>query len=552
MHPKKNHIQSFILWTRKFPGVNRLYLCFYQVASPFFCLLCMLAQFFSCAFLVRTIYLRRGGGRGDLLPGASDLDFFLVLSEVDPRKEVRFLHAFWFLYGWLKFAFPFLGEVLMGSEPELAEWLRERTARSQEAVFSFQRIFGRPVVEKYFVYQPAILNDLYSEALKCYSALLEATLKTPDLHQGLMPHDSSAVALRHAAKAAVDLFRFRALASLGSWREQEPFWSASRTDLAEKLFETYFDQALVKDLRSLTPLLLLEGKLFCEHPLDLFARITRQSLIALDQIAALLEKEQAPSLRRRKKTMHNSVPNSWCGTLQELVAERIFQRNQDLILGAETDPAWALSFFSMAHIPDENRFRAFLSELSSVSHGLEGVGILLPLTELSRQQMKSTIFFDEFLHAHRPLIIMGTVSTCTIEPPPFVLRKAYLELAFRQRFEPHNLHYLLNFHLKNTLELKLLLDHRETVPLWQDCLERSSALRPREARGLEAMLLKMLGEIPASIEVEFVQKSPPQRKLKTFWLQMFPLMREVLLSTQTPGKKKVTFSQPLENIPLET
>ena len=40
-------------------------------------------------------HLRRGGGRGEIVHGASDLDFFLVLDEMPAEAEMKFLKIFW-------------------------------------------------------------------------------------------------------------------------------------------------------------------------------------------------------------------------------------------------------------------------------------------------------------------------------------------------------------------------------------------------------------------------------------------------------------------------
>jgi hypothetical protein len=112
--------------------------------------------------VVQAVYLRRGGGRNELVPAASDLDFFLVIATLPAEREMEFLKRFWRGYHGLRRCFPFLGEVLMGDTNELNNWLATPSGRAFDGGF-WWILFAGP--HRMRAAQAPVLRDLFTEAL---------------------------------------------------------------------------------------------------------------------------------------------------------------------------------------------------------------------------------------------------------------------------------------------------------------------------------------------------------------------------------------------------
>ena len=201
--------QAWALKARAIPGVKSLYGAIYSLACWIFLALVAVSQRKLPGKIVISAYLRRGGGRSELVPAASDLDFFLVLSPLTANQEMTFLKQFWPGFQRLKKLFPFLGEVLMGDQHELAQWRRGNSVRAFEADFSWQLLAGRDVLAETECGARPHPRDMFGEAVRYYWEILQPVLKLKeeDFSRHTPSHSHGAVKVRHAAKAALDLYR---------------------------------------------------------------------------------------------------------------------------------------------------------------------------------------------------------------------------------------------------------------------------------------------------------------------------------------------------------
>ena len=208
-HRAQQRLQQFVLKTKQAPGFRLFYSSLYSLATKLFVGFTLQAQRETGLRVVEAIYLRRGGGRGELVFGASDLDFFIVLNTVSAQQEMLFLKRFWRKYSFYRNLLPFLGETLMGDRNELEDWLQTGCVRAFETGHSWKLLHGPNVLKS--LPPPAALDqrDVFSEALKCYWALVQPVLKVQDeqLASRILPNSRSATLLRHGVKAALDLFR---------------------------------------------------------------------------------------------------------------------------------------------------------------------------------------------------------------------------------------------------------------------------------------------------------------------------------------------------------
>ena len=123
-HRVQQYLQRFVLATKDIPFFRNLYSALYRIAAKLFVFFTLRAERELGIRVLEAIYLRRGVGRGELVLGASDLDFFVVLKTVSAQQEMHFLQLFWKNYSVLRNIFPFLGETLMGDRNELENWMQ--------------------------------------------------------------------------------------------------------------------------------------------------------------------------------------------------------------------------------------------------------------------------------------------------------------------------------------------------------------------------------------------------------------------------------------------
>lgn len=485
--------QSLALALRRLPGVPRLFEAWYHLGTLAFTALARAAG----AGVVRAVYLRRGGGRGDLLPGASDLDFFLVLETLPAQREMEFLKTFWQRYYSLRRLFPFWGEVLMGEEAELRAWLEIPTVRSVEAQYSWRLLWGRDCFAGLAPATRPDARDVFSEALKHYGDLLQPLLKLPDsqFHAGLAPHSPGAVKLRHGAKAAVDLFRLHHSRSLAP-AARAGFWRLPRhAALRELPSETYGSAAA-----EAAGLLALQAPLFPEtDPFTLFSELAHRALLCLHELAENLPWEAEESETNwRVSYKSNAGADAYSLSVRELFAERLLLRHPSLLARAVLAESTTQLYFTLAAPPDLDSFRDLIFDLRDVNFSFDRFSLAMPLTELAYKEMARTSLLDTPFHSfgpHRELTptTAGAVETRPLPPattplPPSVLRKTFAELSFALRLPPHELEHFLEKMVALVLSLRVAAGHRELTTGFPQALDRFGARYPDRLVHLQSVL----------------------------------------------------------------
>lgn len=119
-------IQRIVQRTVRVPVLSTLYRLHYRLAFFSFC---FLTRFRSP---VRCILLRRSFAGATWVPGYSDIDTVLVLSNISAEREVRFLYKLDRRLRCLRWIFPFLSFPQIVDESALDMWLRLGGARRLE------------------------------------------------------------------------------------------------------------------------------------------------------------------------------------------------------------------------------------------------------------------------------------------------------------------------------------------------------------------------------------------------------------------------------------
>jgi len=505
----KERLQGAVLFLRIFPGMNLLYSLWYRLGQRVFLRIAKGSDR-ACGYgIVSAVYLRRGGGRSELVPGASDLDFFLVLSAQPAEVEMNFLKSFWRSYYIWRFLFPFFGEVLMGEEAELRQWLESATVRSHEAAYSWKLLSGKEIrlLDSDGIGEPEA-RDLYSEALKCYWSQLQVVLKLREeqFQSDLRPWESGAVHLRHAAKAILDFFRMHhSRSSELTNAERARLWRASRAELIEILPASVYG-----NLPSLRPLLLLNGKLFPNGtPFDIFSSFLHSSALFLDQMAAELG-DSATCLNGEEgwavvadKVSQPHV-DRYSLSVRELFAERMLLRHSEFLTRAVLCESNTHLFFVFRGSPPLAKFRALLADLRDVSFSFDRFSLAMPLSETAFRELERSSVFDTPFHAYSPqresrLLADGSPFTETYLPSPAylpssLLTKTFAELSFLLRLPPLDMNYFLERMLGLVLGLRIASEQKQIAATFHSAWQRYRERFPERGAQLEQRLAPYLYE----------------------------------------------------------
>lgn len=433
---------------------------------------------------VRSIYLRRGGGREEFVPGASDIDFFLVLHDLDSAAEMDLLKKFWTAFRFWKKFFPFLGETLMADQNELANWSGTPTVRAFEAQFSWKLLWGEPVLENLPPSPLPELRDVLSESMKAYWALCR-----PVLHESLdplSPTELRALAFRHAAKAAVDLFRMHYSFAGGETPALQALWKAGRAEALDLLpKETY------GDLEPLKALLHLRGPL----PADLFGLfggIIFRAYFCLDDISLKLAAEAGERAIHfqpyaAKKSFGKEKIYSY--VVRELFTERMLLRHSSHLRRTLTSGETTHIFFPLHVNPSAEKMNEILRDLHDAGRSFDQSSVAIVLSERTLQELERTSFLDSPFHAFHDHQRSERGEDGHIHSSPYVsraqslparmLEKTFAEVSLSLRFQPPPEFSFVIEHLINlVLQLRVAHEHGLIATDFQGALEKYSERHP--------------------------------------------------------------------------
>ncbi len=504
-------LQSVVLRLRSLPLAEAFFRFSYLLAERVFLFSCAKVNRVVGRRVIRSAYLRRGGGRGELLPGASDLDFFLVLEEMSAAEEMLFLKEFWDRFRFWKKYFPFLGETLMGDRNELANWFHTPTVRSFEASYSWTLLVGENELARLGVSPKPLLRDVFSECAKCYWALLHPILREENLE--LSGIDPSSIPFRNSAKAALDLFRMHHSFSGEplSKDELDRLWSSSRLDLIQILPpEKYGDLSALRALLELRDPLPRGEALF-----DLFCGLIHRSLLCLDEIALKLKEgamQEEGGLRSFKplssgtKVLEsgNKVgKDHYSLSVREVFAERMILRNRGFIRRTLVSDATAHMVFPFYSLPGLGEFRQILADLRVASISFNKSSVALPLTEAALSELERSSFLDSPFHAfheHQETRIgedghihSSSYSARSHDLPENILRKTYAEASLAIRFQPPpDFVFLVENLVALVLQLRVAEECGEIATDFYSALARYSERHPLRANYLKDQMGKYL------------------------------------------------------------
>lgn len=490
-------LHQLALTLRRLPFVKTIYELLYRLGERKVIAIAQKASKKIPGGAVQSIYLRRGGGRAETVPGASDLDFFLVLHDLSSEQEMNFLKEFWndFRY-WKTHFFPFLGETLMATELELENWLGTPTVRSFEASYSWRLLYGQDTLARLPKAPQPELRDVYAECLKCYWVALQPIIKmeAEKFSSHLRSNEAEAIRLRNAAKALIDLFRIHW--SFGrehrlSQNEIDRLWSSGRVDLLSQLPATHYGP----DLLQLRNLLLLEDPLFAGiDPFRLFLSLMHRSLYALEEIAELLQKQQRHEFSEKQ---HYSVitpaqkknVDFHSLAVRELFAERMLLRYKHITKRAILSEATTHAYFPLSRMPTLKELEALVRDLRDVSFSFDKFSVAMPITETAFDELEKTSFLDSPFHAfsaHQEIRLdegenLQVSDYCPRSHalPDNMMRKTFAEISLALRFQPpQDFHFLIERLVTLVLSLRMASEHKEVVTDFSSALESFSARYP--------------------------------------------------------------------------
>ncbi|HLD29040.1 MAG TPA: right-handed parallel beta-helix repeat-containing protein, partial [bacterium] len=165
----RQKLQNFVLSSQDYPLFRQIYGALYNIGrnvSGF--------SFWKTRGL-RSIYLRRGMAGREWRPGASDIDYFFVLDDMDPEREAVLVDEIGKEYGKLKRIVPFLGEIQLSSPQELENYLRHGDIRAWEAPSNWKQLYGEamPSVEYEFE-KKKFQFDLITDMLNSWRLINDA------------------------------------------------------------------------------------------------------------------------------------------------------------------------------------------------------------------------------------------------------------------------------------------------------------------------------------------------------------------------------------------
>ena len=415
---------------------------------------------------VVAIYLRRGGGRDELVPGASDIDFFLVLEELDSQTEMTLLKAFWTKFRFWKKYFPFLGETLMADRNELANWKGTPTVRAFETQYSWKLLWGEPVMDQLPPPPQPELRDLLSECMKAYWALLKPLLQETKLT--FASHDLPALHFRHAVKGALDIFRMHhSFLGGASPEEVNQLWRAGRSELTTRLPKRY------GNLQTLLPLLELRDPLPQGDALfDLLADTVFTAYACLHDFARELADETETTQRFTPSSSNNRFgrDNKYSYAVRELFTERMILRHREFLRRTLISGETAHIFFPLAQMPNREQFREILRDLREAGTSFDASSVAIPLSEETLAQVERTSFLDNPFHAfhdHQSAALgeAGHVESSDYRSqardlPASMLQKTFAEISLALRFQPPpNFAYVIENLINLVIQLRVAEEH---------------------------------------------------------------------------------------------
>ncbi len=507
-------VHRVVLRLRRYALPSFLFERYYSLASSVFVFTCERVNARMGKPAISAIYLRRGGGRGEVVPGASDLDFFLVLEELSAEQEMLFLKEFWNRFRFWKKLFPFLGETLMADRNELANWFHTPTVRSFEAAFSWKLLWGLHELEALGQPRRPLLRDVFSECAKCYWAVLHPIVREENLE--ITASDPRSLRFRNSAKSALDLFRMHYAFVSGLVSEDEKkkaeLWTASREELVELLPVSVYGEGP----RKLVALLQLRDPLPRGDELfTLFTGVIHRALLCMDEIALALGKGAATEeggvrkfspISSGTKVLQSGNKigrDHYSLSVREVFAERMILRNKHCIRRTLVSDATAHMVFPFFRNPTLEVFREVLTDLRVASTSFNKSSVALPLTEATLTELERSSFLDSPFHAfheHQESklgedghVHSSCYSARSHDLPENILQKTYAEVSLSIRFQPPpDFVYLVENLVALVLQLRVAEECGEIATDFYSALARYSERHPLRAHYLKDQMGKYL------------------------------------------------------------
>lgn len=494
------------------PPLRAIFLSYYKFSQSIF-----LKTVSYSGSPVVAVYLRRGGGRGELLPGASDLDFFLVLEELSAHEEMLFLKRFWSKFRALKKLFPFWGETLMADRSEFRDWYTTPSLRAAEAHEGWKLLKGEEVRKDLPPPQPDS-RDIFSESAKCYWSMLKPILRESDPQY--KPYSLSAVEFRNAAKAAVDFFQM-----------VEIFWKR-KNNMSSSRVRVLPDLALEK-LEPILNLRLPQGDVF-----TILVEVLQRAFVEMDKMARALAQDQEGRVFEPVDFEERLGKDSYSFAVRELFSERLILRHKPFLKRILVADETTHLFLVLSQDPTKEQFHALLTDLRHAGTSFNSASVALPVSPHTLQELERSSFLDSPFHAflsQQEIVLLedGNVQGgdyyCKRQSlPEQALRKTFLEISLALRFQPPpDFFYVVEHLITLVLQLRVALEDHKVPVRFHAALKEYCLRHPLRADYLKRAVGKYL--------------NLGQEEEKEFWQKVESLIQD--LSQRMPGRASLLQAQ---------
>jgi len=503
--------QEKVLTWQAVPIVHSIFLAYYKFSQTIF-----LRMISFKGSPVVAVYLRRGGGRGELLPGASDLDFFLVFEELSATDEMLFLKRFWHKFRSLKKLFPFWGETLMADRSEFKDWYTTPSLRAAEAHEGWKLLEGEDLRKNLPTPTPD-KRDIFSECAKCYWSILKPLLREPNTQY--RPYSLSAVEFRNAAKAAVDFFQM-----------VEIFWER-KSAMASSRVGVLSDLALEK----MNPILHL--RLPQEEVFPILADTLHRAFGEMDKMARALSQNIDGQVFEPVDFEERLGKDSYSFAVRELFSERLIHRHKPLLQRILVADETTHLFLILAE-PNLEQFKSLLLDLREAGTSFNGASVALPVSPQTLQELERSSFLDSPFHAFLSQQeialqadgnVQGSEYFCRRQNlPEQALRKTFLEVSLALRFQPPpDFFYVVEHLITLVLQLRVALEDHKVPVRFHAALKEYCIRHPLRAEYLKRAVGKYL--------------NLGQEEEKEFWERVGALVAD--LRTMMPGRASLLEAQ---------
>lgn len=529
--PFRERLRVFVVATNSLPVLRAAYLLAYSLGTRLY-----LRSLRQSQSPLAALYVSRTAARRELVPGASDVDFFLVIEELGSHEEMQFLSAFWSHYRTWKKYLPFLGEPLILDRHELRLWREAPTLRLYDLALTAKHVAGEDPLREIAGNLPLpMAGDVLAECFRAYWQALEPLLRGEE--RAFFDSAARPIQLRNFAKATADFFRLHQV--FAARRPLTTNEAAATWVLSREAFLARFSAEYSPDLRRLIPFLRMQsGSIETGESHAFLFALAHEMFVRTEEIARALADDSPCPIRtltpvtsahgraldaEARHAFNDSYRDKFAYVIREAFAERLLVRHRDLLARAVTFDSTTNVFFLFRAMPDAARFRAFLADVKDAQDSIRRGGVMMPIGEKAMGELERVTFLDDHFHSFQERQVTefgecGHARSTGYAPRPVAfpensLRRVFLQLTTALRFQPPpDIHFLVDKIVAPVLQLRVA-EETGAVPVdTVAALERYADLFPTRGEFVRERLAPYLHE-NAEAENHFWERMAEQLDL---------------------------------------